>query len=56
MGWRFATYHRRMRSNQPFCAVNSSITPEGDTLTRPEVSDGGDHDKFAHYVRNEQIT
>lgn len=34
--------------------LNSDV--EGDTLTRPEVTDGGDHDKFAHYVRKNKIT
>ncbi len=34
--------------------LNSDV--EGDTLTRPEVTDGGDHDKFAHYVRKTKIT
>jgi len=34
--------------------LNADI--EGDTLTRPEVTDGGDHDKFAHYVRKNEIT
>ena len=33
---------------------NSSI--ESDTLTRPSTTDGGDHDKFAHYVRKNEIT
>ena len=35
-------------------ATNSST--EGDTITRPDVTDGGDHDKFAHYVRKNDIT
>lgn len=29
---------------------------DSDTLTRPSVTDGGDHDKFAHYVRKNDIT
>jgi hypothetical protein len=29
---------------------------DSDTLTRPEVTDGGEHDKFAHYVRKKDIT
>lgn len=27
-----------------------------DTLMRDETTDGGDHDKFAHYVRKSDIT
>ena len=27
-----------------------------DTLTRPEVTDDSDHDKFAHFVRKNDIT
>ncbi len=34
--------------------LNSDV--DSDTLTRPEVTDGGDHDKFAHYVRKTKIT
>lgn len=35
-------------------AMNS--TTEGDTLVKPSTTDGGDHDKFAHYVRKNEIT
>ncbi len=34
--------------------LNSDV--DSDTLTRPQVTDGGDHDKFAHYVRKTKIT
>ena len=33
-----------------------STETDSETLTRPEVTDGGDHDKFAHYVRKNDIT
>jgi len=29
---------------------------EEDTITRPLSTDGGDHDKFAHYARKSDIT
>lgn len=34
--------------------LNSDV--ESDTLTRPDTTDNGDHDKFAHYVRKNKIT
>ena len=37
-----------------FDALNADT--DSDTLTHPEVTDGGDHDKFAHYVRKDDIT
>ncbi len=39
-----------------FVTRASASDTDLDTLTRPEVTDGGDHDKFAHYVRKNQIT
>ena len=33
-----------------------TITPDGETITKPDPTDAGDHDKFAHYVRKAQIT
>ena len=42
--------------------LRNSLSPatmtdtDSDTLTRPETTDGGDHDKFAHYVRKNDIT
>ncbi len=27
-----------------------------DTTTTPSTTDGGDHDKFAHYVKKDKIT
>lgn len=33
-----------------------NTSTESDTLTRPDTTDGGDHDKFAHYVRKNEIT
>lgn len=33
-----------------------TLTPEGETITTPAPTDTGDHDKFAHYVRKEQVT
>jgi len=33
-----------------------TLTPEGETITKPAETDAGDHDKFAHYVRKNQIT
>jgi hypothetical protein len=47
-----ATYAQDMRNGMNM----SDADIEGDTLTRPEVTDGGDHDKFAHYVRKNDIT
>lgn len=35
---------------------DTGIDVDSDTLTRPETTDGGDHDKFAHYVRKQDIT
>ena len=34
----------------------STVEGDTDTLTRPERTDEGDHDKFAHYVRKSDIT
>ena len=36
-------------------AIRNADT-DSDTLTRQETTDGGDHDKFAHYVRKNDIT
>jgi hypothetical protein len=33
----------------------SDTSTDTDTITRPELDDGGDHDKFAHYVRKSDI-
>lgn len=33
----------------------SDISTDSDTMTRPALDDGGDHDKFAHYVRKNDI-
>ncbi|MFT7474215.1 MAG: hypothetical protein ACI81L_001136 [Verrucomicrobiales bacterium] len=40
----------------PVRGTDTDTDTEGDTLTKPVVSDGGDHDKFAHYVRKNDIT
>lgn len=45
-------YHLDMRTVAPM--LNSEV--DSDTLTRPETTDDGDHDKFAHYVRKNDIT
>lgn len=29
---------------------------DAETITRPASTDGGDHDRFAHYVRKNDIT
>jgi len=34
---------------------NTDLSVEGDTLTRPTPTDTGDHDRFAHYVRKNDI-
>jgi len=34
----------------------SSTSTDSDTITRTVPTDGGDHDKFAHYVRKNEIT
>lgn len=33
-----------------------TISPDAETITSPTPTDAGDHDKFAHYVRKNQIT
>ena len=33
-----------------------TISPDAETITTPAPTDSGDHDKFAHYVRKNQIT
>lgn len=44
--------HRRDLSTVASTVDDGSV----DTLTRRETTDGGDHDKFAHYVRKSDIT
>ena len=39
-----------------YLADVDTITPDGETITSPAPTDVGDHDKFAHYVRKNQIT
>ncbi|NNC79853.1 MAG: DUF3039 domain-containing protein [Acidimicrobiales bacterium] len=38
-----------------FGARLSDTSIDTDTVTRPVLDDGGDHDKFAHYVRKNDI-
>jgi hypothetical protein len=40
----------------PVRGAETDTDIDGDTITKPVVSDGGDHDKFAHYVRKNKIT
>jgi hypothetical protein len=60
-----STYDQEMRSashrpdSSTLESVRNSDTGTGtdsDTLTRNVTTDGGDHDKFAHYVRKNDIT
>lgn len=49
---RFASH----RPNSPALGSVRNSDVDSDTLSRPVTTDGGDHDKFAHYVRKNDIT
>jgi len=44
------------RSGEALASSVETLTPDGETITKPVDTDPGDHDKFAHYVRKDQIT
>lgn len=47
--------HSHAAADRAVAFVVASVADEADTLTRPAVTDEGDHDKFAHYVRKSDI-